>query len=152
METLKYVIDIAAPAEKVWITMLEKETYEQWSASAWPGSRYEGRWALGEQVKFIGTDGAGTLAEITEFKPNVKVLARHIGLLGPNGKVDKTSDAAKSWIGTLEGYEFQETNGKTKLTVTIETNPEWREMFDNDWPRALEDLKKLAEEQYATAH
>ena len=150
METLKYQIEIAAPAKKVWDTMLEKETYEQWVAKSWPDSTYDGRWGLGEQIKFIGPNGAGTLAELVEFKPYKEVIARHIALLGPNGEEDRTSDMAQGWIGITEGYNFKEHDGTTTLKVTIETSPQWRSMFDEGWPAALEDLKRIAEGQLAT--
>lgn len=151
METLKYQIEIAAPAKKVWNTMLEKETYEQWVGKSWPDSTYSGRWGLGEQIKFIGPNGAGTLAELVKFKPYEEVIARHIALLGPNGEEDRTSDTAKGWIGITEGYSFKEQNGITTLEVTIETTSQWRGMFDEGWPSALEDLKRITEGQLTTA-
>jgi uncharacterized protein YndB with AHSA1/START domain len=151
METLKYQIEISAPAKKVWDTMLEKETYEQWVSKSWPDSTYEGRWGQGEHIKFVGPNGAGTLAELVQFKPYEEVLARHVALLGPNGEEDRTSDVALGWIGITEGYRFIERDGKTTLTVTIETKPEWRSMFDEGWPGALEVLKRITENQLATA-
>ncbi len=151
METLTYSIEIAAPAKKVWETMLNKDTYEQWVSRSWPSSSYDGQWNKGAKIKFIGPNGAGTLAELVEFKPYEEVLARHIALLGPNGEEDRTSDTALGWIGIAEGYKFAETNGKTTLTVTIETKPQWRDMFDEGWPGALEDLKRITEGKLATA-
>jgi uncharacterized protein YndB with AHSA1/START domain len=149
MEHLEYRIVISAPAKKVWDTMLEKETYKQWVANSWPNSSYEGRWAKGEKIRFIGPDGSGTLAEIVDFRPYESVLARHIAVLGPNGSEDRTSDVAKGWIGITEAYRFVEENGKTTVTVSIETTPEWRKMFDDGWPAALEDLKRITERQLA---
>ncbi len=149
MEHLEYRIVISAPAKKVWDTMLEKETYKQWVANSWPNSSYEGRWAKGEKIRFIGPDGSGTLAEIVDFRPYESVLTRHIAVLGPNGSEDRTSDVAKGWIGITEAYRFVEENGKTTVTVSIETTPEWRKMFDDGWPAALEDLKRITERQLA---
>jgi uncharacterized protein YndB with AHSA1/START domain len=150
MEHLEYKIVISAPAKKVWDTMLEKETYKQWVGKSWPDSSFVGTWAKGEKVRFIGPNGSGTLAEIVEFKPYESVLARHIAVLEPGGKEDRTSDVAKGWIGITEEYRFVEHLGNTTLIVSIETNPEWRAMFDEGWPGALEELKKLTEGQLAT--
>ena len=147
MEHIEYKIVIAAPAKKVWETMLQQETYRQWVAKSWPNSFYEGRWAKGEKIRFIGPDGSGTLAEIVELKPYEKLLARHIAILGRGGVEDRTSEVAKGWIGITEGYQFSEHLGKTTLTVTIETYPEWRKMFDDGWPAALDELKKITEHQ-----
>lgn len=150
MEHLEYKIEISAPAKKVWETMLQEESYKQWTGKSWPGSSYQGNWAKGEQIKFAGPDGSGTLAELVEVKPYENVLARHIAILGPGGEEDRASDVAKGWIGTTEEYRFAERAGKTMLTVVIETSPEWSQMFDEGWPGALEELKKIAEGQHAT--
>lgn len=146
MEHLEYEVMISAPAKKVWETMLQKDTYRQWVAKSWPGSFYEGKWAKGEQIRFIGSEeGGGTLAELVEVKPYENVFARHIAVLGPGGTEDRTSELAKGWIGSTEEYRLAEDDGKTTLTVLVETNPEWRSMFDEGWPVALEELKKMAE-------
>jgi uncharacterized protein YndB with AHSA1/START domain len=146
MEHLEYEVVISAPAKKVWETMLQKDTYRQWVAKSWPGSFYEGKWAKGEQIRFIGSEeGGGTLAELVEVKPYENVFARHIAVLGPGGTEDRTSEMAKGWIGSTEEYRLAEDDGKTTLTVLVETNPEWRSMFDEGWPGALEELKQMAE-------
>jgi uncharacterized protein YndB with AHSA1/START domain len=147
MEHLEYKIVISAPAKKVWDTMLKKETYEQWVSKSWPGSTYQGKWEKGEKIKFAGEEGSGTLAELVEVKPYEKVLARHIAILGPGGVEDRTSEMAKGWIGITEEYKFTERNGSTTVTVSIETNPEWKKMFDDGWPTALQELKKITERQ-----
>lgn len=151
MEHLEYKVVISAPAKKVWDTMLQEETYKQWVAKSWPNSFYEGKWAKGEKIRFIGPDGSGTLAEIVELKPYESVLARHVAALGKGGVEDRTSEMAKGWIGTTEGYKFTEHAGKTTLEVFIETTPEWRKMFDDGWPAALDELKKITERQTAAA-
>lgn len=151
MKHLEFKTVISAPAKKVWETMLEKDTYEQWVGKSWPNSSYEGKWEKGEKIKFIGPDGSGTLAEIVASTPNESILARHIAALGPGGVEDRTSDMAKGWIGTTEGYKFTEQQGKTTLVVSIETTPEWIQMFEEGWPAALEELKKITERQFSAA-
>jgi uncharacterized protein YndB with AHSA1/START domain len=145
METIEYKIVINASARRVWETMLNKDTYEQWVAKSWPGSTYEGRWAKGERIRFTGEDGSGTLAELVEVKAYERVSARHVAILLPGGVEDRTSEMAKGWVGITEEYRFSESNGKTTLTVLMTTNPEWRKMFDEGWPTALQELKKIAE-------
>lgn len=150
MENLEYNVVISAPVKLVWDTMLQQDTYRQWVGKAWPNSFYEGQWKKGESIRFIGPDGSGTLAEIVELKDFEKVLAKHVALLGPGGEEDRTSDAAKGWVGIMEEYNFSEHNGKTSLRVNIKTSAEWREMFDEGWPAALEELKKITEQQLST--
>lgn len=146
MKTLHFETVIDATPQKVWDTMLEKETYVQWTAVAWPGSSYQGEWKQGAQIRFTGDDGGGgTLAEITELEPYAKVAAEHIAVLLENGREDRESEMAKGWIGATEAYTFTGENGSTKLEVEITTAPEWAPMFEDGWPKALDALKQLAE-------
>jgi uncharacterized protein YndB with AHSA1/START domain len=150
MENLEYKIVISAPAKTVWETMLQKDTYEQWVAKSWPNSTFQGKWEKGTQIRFVDAAGSGTLAELVEVKPYEKIHARHIAILN-SGVEDRTSETAKGWIGITEEYRFAERNGKTTVTVLIASSPEWRKMFDDGWPTALEELKKISERQLATA-
>ncbi|HYC85713.1 MAG TPA: SRPBCC domain-containing protein [Chryseosolibacter sp.] len=151
MERIEYKIVISAPAKTVWETMLQEETYTQWVGKSWPNSFYKGKWAKGEKISFIGPDGSGTLAELVEVRPYESLLARHVAILRPGGEEDRTSEVARGWIGITEGYNFTERDGNTTLTVAIETTPEWRAMFDEGWPAALQELKKISERQMTTA-
>jgi uncharacterized protein YndB with AHSA1/START domain len=145
MKKLEYTIDINAPKESVWKTMLAPNTYREWTNVSWPGSTYQGTWAKGEDVKFASPGQGGTMATIVEYDPYRSLLAKHVAILNPDGSEDRTSDVAKGWIGTLERYTFTEHNGKTTLTVNLETTPEWAPMFNEGWPGALEELKKICE-------
>ncbi|WP_291372972.1 hypothetical protein [Cyclobacterium sp.] len=65
MEKKQYKIEINAPVEKVFDTMLglsNKSTYEQWTALFNPTSTYEGSWEKGQKIYFIGTDDQGNRA------------------------------------------------------------------------------------------
>ena len=147
MKTLHFETSIDATPQKVWETMLDKDTYVQWTDVAWPGSSYIGEWKQGSSIRFTGDEGGGgTLAEITELKPYSKVVAEHVAILLEGGKEDRDSDMAKGWIGTTETYTFTGENGGTKLEVELTTNPEWASMFEDGWPKALEALKQLAEQ------
>ena len=146
MKTLNYEITIAASPQKVWETMLEKETYVQWVSVSWPGSSYKGECKKGASIRFTGEDGGGgTLAEITELKPYSRVVAEHVAVLLEDGSEDRESDMAKGWIGTTEAYTFTGEGGSTKVEVELTTAPEWASMFEEGWPNALEALKQLVE-------
>lgn len=145
MKHLEFKTQIAADKKKVWDTMLRPETYKEWVNASWPGSTYEGKWAKGENLRFISPSGEGTLATLLEQKPYENVLAEHIAVIKADGSEDRDSDVAKGWIGTTERYTFKERNGKTDLTVAIETNPEWESMFNDGWPDALAKLKEICE-------
>ena len=145
MKKLVFKIDINADRKKVWNTMLNRETYEQWVAVSWPGSSYVGDWKKGEDIKFISSSGEGTKAHLDELRPYDYILANHVAVVLKGGKEDSESDIAKGWVGTTEAYKFSDRNGKTELTVEIKTSPEWESMFSEGWPAALKKLKEMSE-------
>ena len=145
MKNLEYKIHIKAPKQKVWETMIQPGTYEEWVAASWPGSSYKGKWNEGEKIKFVSKNGGGTLALIEVFKPYNYISAKHIAILLEGGKEDYDSDMAKGWIGTMESYSFNERDGETDLTVEMIINPDWQKMFDEGWPKALKELKEICE-------
>ena len=126
--------------------MLEPATYKEWTGAAWPGSLFEGEWKQGENIRFTGPDGSGTLATITELQPYQTVRAEHVAILQRGGLEDKTSEQAKGWIGTLENYTFIPQDDFTELKVDMETSPDWEKMFNDGWPVALARLKEICEE------
>jgi uncharacterized protein YndB with AHSA1/START domain len=146
MKTLEFKIDINASRQKVWDTMLQKETYEQWTAVSWPGSSYEGEWKQGTAIRFGSPGQGGTYAELEEVTPYERMHAVHTAVINPDDSLDRDSEVAKGWVGTTESYFFTEKNGKTELAVQIKTNPDWAQMFDEGWPPALEKLKELCEQ------
>ena len=145
MENIKYEIHIKAPKQKVWETMIQPVTYKEWTNASWPGSFYAGKWKKDEKIKFMSEDGSGTLALIEELRPYDYISARHIAILLSGGKEDTESNMAKGWTGTLESYTFREEKGGTNMTVDIVTNPDWKKMFDDGFPNALQKLKEICE-------
>jgi uncharacterized protein YndB with AHSA1/START domain len=148
VKTLNFATVIDASPQKVWETMLGKDTYPKWVDVAWPGSTYHGEWKQDSQIRFTGADGTGggTLGEVTELDPNSKVDLHHIAVLLDDGSEDRTSDMAKSWIGSTETYTFTPDNGSTKLDVELSIPAEWVDEFESGWPKAIEALKQLAEQ------
>lgn len=145
MKTLEYQIDINADKQKVWNTMLQRETYEQWTAVSWPGSSYEGEWKQGQAMRFGSPGQGGTYAEFRELTPYEHIHAEHTAVINADGSLDRDSDMAKGWVGTTESYTFTEKNGKTQLKIEMKINPDWEQMFNEGWPPALEKLKELCE-------
>jgi uncharacterized protein YndB with AHSA1/START domain len=147
MEQLEYSIEIEATREQVWDSMLQPTTYREWVNASWPDSFYEGKWVEGTTIRFISAGGGGTAAVVKELKQFHSIELKHVAMINPDGSEDTTSDSAKGWIGTLERYTFHEKDGKTTVNVTMETTPEWIDMFEEGWPAALEKLKEVCERQ-----
>ena len=148
MKRLQFSIDIKAPKEKVWNTMLNQDTYRVWADVFMPGSHYLGDWNTGSKILFVAPDTSGNVAgmvsRIKENRQYAYVSIEHLGFV-QDGKEDTSSEAVKAWAGALENYTFTESNGTTNVFVELDTAEEHAEMFGDIWPKALEELKKLAE-------
>jgi L-rhamnose mutarotase len=148
MNKLHFSIVINAPKDHVWHTMLDQDTYRQWTEVFSPGSHYVGDWNQGSKIQFLGPDQKGKMGGmvsiIKESKQYEFVSIEHVGLVN-DGVEDTTSEAVKSWAGALENYTFSEKDGITEVSVEMDSNDEYEEMFRNTWPKALQRLKELAE-------
>jgi hypothetical protein len=145
MKKISYQITIAAPKQKVWDTMLQPETYNEWTGAGWPGSFYRGEWKKGETIDFLSADGSGTRAKIEGVDAGNFIHSQHVAILLPGGQADTTSELAKNWVGITENYSFAECNGATSLTVDIYAAPQWEAMFNDGFPQALNKLKEMCE-------
>jgi uncharacterized protein YndB with AHSA1/START domain len=148
MQKLHFKIEINAPKEKVWHTMLDKETYPQWTDIFGPGSNYQGDWKEGSKILFVAPNKNGKLdgmvSRIKENKEYKFISIEHFGVL-QDGVEDTTSDTVKNWAGALENYTFIEKDGKTEVLVDMDSDDEYSDMFLKLWPQALNKVKALAE-------
>ncbi|WP_143961377.1 SRPBCC family protein [Litoribacter populi] len=148
MVRMEFEMDINAPVERVYDTMLSPDTYREWTTAFFPGSFYRGKWEEGEKIYFIGPsqDGceSGMVARVEKAVPNKIASVKHMGLLD-KGKEITDGPEVMGWKGALEEYRFEEIAGGTKLQVSADTNLEHREYFAETWPKALELLKSICE-------
>jgi uncharacterized protein YndB with AHSA1/START domain len=141
---LQWSTTIAAPPEHVWKVMLGKDTYSEWTKAFDAGSRYEGSWEPGSRIRFVSGSGDGMVSEIAEASPNQFMSIRHIGMI-MNGVEDTTSDAVRPWAGAMENYTFTAVPEGTRLDIELDVTPEYQQMMNDMWPKALAKLKELAE-------
>ncbi|MCR6722599.1 MAG: SRPBCC domain-containing protein [Chitinophagaceae bacterium] len=147
MKKVHYNVTINAPAEKVFNTMLEKKSYEQWTAAFNPTSTYEGSWGKGDKIYFIGEHEGkkgGMVARIAENIPNKFVSIEHYGIL-EDGKEITEGPAVEAFAGTHENYSFEPKGGGTLLSIEVDTVEQYADYFDQTWPVALAKLKEIAE-------
>jgi hypothetical protein len=124
MKTLTFEVTINAPRVLVWSTMLSPEGYKAWTTAFCEGSYYEGSWQAGERIRFVSI--------------------RHLGMI-ENGVEDTTSDKVRAWAPAYENYRFSDTPGGCKVTVTLDTAPDWEQYMQDTFPKALALLKGLCE-------
>lgn len=151
MQKLKFSIEINAPKEKVWNTMLDDKTYRMWTTPFNEGSYYKGDWSKGSKIIFLGPDQetgkeGGMVSRIAENKLYEFISIEHLGII-KDGVEDTTSEDVKKWTPAFENYTFQEKNGTTEVLVEMDINDEYKEMFEGMWPKALQVLKEIAEKK-----
>lgn len=144
MEKLHFKTTIDAPKEKVWNTMLNDETYRKWTSAFAEGSHYKGSWEKGSKILFLDPNGMGMVTKIAENKPYEFISIETLGFVS-DGKEDMESEGAKAMAGAHENYTFRETGGTTEVSVDMDTSEEYKAMFEESWPKALEKLKALCE-------
>jgi len=151
MKKLQFTVHINAPANKVYDNMLgisHKSTYAQWTAKFNPTSSYEGNWAKGSKMLFVGTDEkgkkAGMVSEIFDLIPNKFVSIRHYGLVQNDIEIT-TGPQVEKWANGFENYSFNETDGTTLVTVDLDTADEFVDYMSEAFPNALKELKVFCE-------
>jgi hypothetical protein len=150
MQKIHFSIIINAPREKVWNTMLSDATYRTWTMPFHPGSYFKGDWSEGSKMLFIGPDSEsgnemGMVSRIAKNREHEFISVEHLGIY-KNGIEDTESEDAKQWAPAFENYSFTDTDGGTEVRIDQDMLEEYKEMFEDMWPKALQILKELAEE------
>ncbi|SDF26684.1 SRPBCC family protein [Epilithonimonas hungarica] len=145
MEKLKYQIEIDASPEKVWDVLWNEKTYSQWTYYFSPDSNMVTDWEVGGKTYFTDSSRKnGMVSTIERIEEPKHLIFKHLGELH-NGVEDVDSEKVKAWNGSLEAYYLEEDNGKTILKVEVDSNDEFKEMFDNGFKKGLEVIKDLSE-------
>ena len=151
MKKITFKTQINASSKEVYEAMLglnNKNTYEQWTAIFNPTSTYEGSWNTGEKIYFLGTDEngkrGGMISEIIENIPNEFVSIKHYGILDGENEIT-SGEQVDSWAGCTENYSFQEHNGVTTVTITLEVLEAYSDCYNDTFPKALNKLKEIVE-------
>lgn len=148
METIQFSIAINASKQRVWEMMLGEQTYREWAKAFHDGSYYKGSWEKGSEIHFLATGEngkeEGMFSRIHENRPYEFLSIQHLGMIS-DGVVDTTSDQVKQWTPSFENYTFTEKDGNTEVMVEMQTPAEYKAMFGEMWPRALDALKRISE-------
>lgn len=149
MKKINLNVQINAPVEKVWDSVVNDMPYREWTAEFNPGSYFKGDWSKGSKMLFLGpnpetNEEGGMVSEIAENILHKYISIKHNGMIN-NGVEDTESEEVKKWTPSFENYSFEEKDGGTLFTVDMDSNDEYYEMFMEMWPKALKKLKEVAE-------
>ena len=152
-EKLYFEALIEASPKKVYNRMLEKNTYQEWTSVFHPTSHYEGSWEKGAKILFLACDekgvAAGMFSRIRENIPLHFVSIEHLGLYQDGQEITEGVEVA-NWAGALENYTFTASDGHTILSVDVDINKEFKDHFNEAWPKALQKLKEICEDKSLT--
>ena len=144
MRKLTFSTTISAPKDKVWRAMLDDATYRQWTSVFQEGSYAVTDWKEGSKALFLSPKGDGMVSRIETHRHSEFLSIEHLGIV-KNGVEDTTSNEVQGWAGAHENYTLKEVNGVSTLTVDMDSTEEYLEYFENTWPKALNKLKEVAE-------
>ena len=145
MKKLNFSTQIIASKERVWSTLWDNATYRQWTAVFHEGSYAESDWQEGSKILFLGPGGSGMTSRIARLIPNEFMSFQHLGEI-KNGVEDFTSSEAQGWAGALENYTLKKVGDATELSVEMDADGEFENMFKDIFPKALAKLKELSEQ------
>lgn len=145
METLKFEIDIQAPAEKVWQTLWNDDTYRRWTATFSEGSHAVTTWNEGDRIQFLGPEGDGMYSLIDKKVNNAYMAFKHLGEV-KGGREIPPDENAQRWSGAMETYTLTESNGSTHLISTVQVEDDHISYFREKFPKALAVVKEISEE------
>lgn len=142
MNKMQFQVEINAPKEKVWNTLWQDETFKQWAGIIDPGTYMTGVLKEGNEVQFISAEnGYGITSLVEKLTPNEFLLLKHSADTQGSGKEERE----KEWTGGKESYHLAEKDSVTTLTTAFDVPPEMEEYFKVHYPKALEQVKSLAE-------
>ena len=143
MKELQFSVDIHATKERVWDTLWQDKTLRQWAGIIDPGTYMIGELKEGHEVQFISAEnGYGVTSLVERLMPGEFLLLRHHADTQSSGKQERE----KEWTGGKESYSLAEKDSITTLITAFDVPPDLEEYFIVNYPKALEQVKILAEE------
>ncbi|REC50260.1 SRPBCC domain-containing protein [Chryseobacterium pennipullorum] len=141
MEKLSYEIEINAEPEKVWSVLWGDITYRQWTTAFMEGSFYEGILEENSIVKFYDPKHNGMYSRVEKVVPNEEIKFLHLG------EIYDGIEVARDWGDATETYFLEEVEDGTLLKAKIQTPAEFKDFFEEKFPKALAIIKHLSENQ-----
>lgn len=142
MEKMQFTIEINTTKETVWDTLWQDETFREWAGIIDPGTYMVGDLAEGNEIQFISAEnGYGVTSLVEKVTEGEFLLLKHRADTQDTGKQLREEE----WTGGEESYSLTEKDGVTTLTAAFDVPSEMEEYFKDTYPKALEQVKVLAE-------
>ena len=145
METTKFEINVNASPAKVWDSLWSDVNYPKWTAAFCEGSHAITDWKEGSSVLFLDKDKSGMSAVIEKNDPEKFMSIKTVGEISKGEKVAGSGAMCNNWY---ENYTLTPQNNGTHLLIELKGDGipnEFKDFIDNSWPKALKDLKAIAE-------
>lgn len=141
---LQFSEDIHAEKSRIWKSLWEDQNYRFWTSAFSEGSHAESDWKSGSRVHFLNNNGDGIFSDITELIDNEKIEFTHKGEIKNFEELSNSSEL--DWVGAKEIYHLTPLEqGYCRLTVSLDTSPDFENYFNTSFPKALAIVKTLAE-------
>lgn len=147
MEKMEFKLFTSASPEKLWSALWDDKNYREWTSAFAAGSRAESDWQEGSKVLFLDANNDGLISVIAKKVPNKHMSFRHLGAV-KKGVESIGAPEDKEWAGAHENYTLTAQKDGTGLTVELESKGMPENMIDyfkSVWPKALQQLKEIAE-------
>lgn len=145
IQRYQFSIDIKASKESIWVALWDESNYRAWAKAFFEGSHYvASNLNEGNSIHFLGPDKSGIFSSIKHHQPEEMIRFVHHGLVF-EGKEQELDEETKKWTGTNEIYTLKENDGFVTLNVDIDLMEEHAKMMQEQFPLALEIIKKIAE-------
>ena len=144
LQRLQFQVEIHASPEKIWQQLWGKDTYPVWTRPFCEGTYIEGDIQQDASVRFMATSGEGMYSRVDHYRDNEFVAFRHLGVVKDfiNEPLDEES---LKWSGAIESYRLAPRGASTLLEVNVDTTEDMLGHVNDNFPHALQELKRLCE-------
>lgn len=141
MKEMRFKIKINATPVKVWETLWQDKTFQEWADLVDPGMYKVGDLIEGATVQFISAEGYGVTSLVSKLIPNEYVLFKH-----QTDTQDKGLNVRDSqWTGGTESYTLTYQDRVTTLIMSFNVPAELEKIMSESYPKALRRVKELSE-------
>lgn len=142
MRSMQFTVEINASRRRIWDTLWQDATFREWAGIIDPGTYMAGDLVEGNEVQFISAEnGYGVTSKVETLVENEFLLLRHKADTQNTGEETRDDE----WTGGEESYALTDANGAMTLTVVFDVPSELEDYFNENYPKALQRVKALAE-------